>query len=55
MYLNTIEKTSGSFSGEDAYLNKIPSLAGLSLLELTQPVTFLVGKTAAVNPHCWKP
>ena len=47
MYLNAIEKTSGSFSGEDAYLNKIPSLAGLSLLVLTQPVTFLVGENGS--------
>ena len=47
MYLNAIEKTSGIFSGEDAYLNKIPSLAGVSLLELTQPVTFLVGENGS--------
>ena len=47
MYVNAIEKNAGHFSGEDAYLNSIPSLANLSLLELTHPVTFLVGENGS--------
>ncbi len=47
MYINAIEKSAAHFSGKDAYLNSIPSLASLSLLELTQPVTFLVGENGS--------
>lgn len=47
MYVNAIEKNAGHFSGEDTYLNSIPSLANLSLLELTHPVTFLVGENGS--------
>lgn len=47
MYLNAIERTGGSFAGEDAYLEGIPAIAGLGLLELHQPVTFLVGENGS--------
>ena len=47
MYVNAIEKNAGHFSGEDTYLNSIPSLANLSLLELTHPVKFLVGENGS--------
>lgn len=47
MYLNAIERTGGSFAGEDAYLEGIPAIAGLGLLELRQPVTFLVGENGS--------
>ena len=47
MYLNAIERTGGSFAGEDAYLEDIPAIAGLGLLELHQPVTFLVGENGS--------
>ena len=46
-YLNAIERTGGSFAGEDAYLEGIPAIAGLGLLELHQPVTFLVGENGS--------
>ena len=44
MYLNAIERTGGNFAGEDQYLEDIPAIEGLSLLEFHQPVTFLVGE-----------
>ena len=47
MYLNAIERTGGSFAGADAYLEGIPAIAGLGLLELRQPVTFLVGENGS--------
>lgn len=47
MYLNAIERTGGDFSGEDSYLQDIPAIKGLSLLELRQPVTFLVGENGS--------
>lgn len=47
MYLNAIERTGGSFAREDAYLEGIPAIAGLGLLELHQPVTFLVGENGS--------
>ena len=47
MYLNAIERTGGSFAGADAYLEGIPAIAGLGLLELHQPVTFLVGENGS--------
>ena len=47
MYLNAIERPGGSFAGEDAYLEGIPAIAGLGLLELHQPVTFLVGENGS--------
>ena len=47
MYLNAIERTGGSFAGEDAYLEGIPAIAGLGLLEMHQPVTFLVGENGS--------
>ena len=47
MYLNTIERLEGDFTGEDEYLGRIPAIAGLSLLELRQPVTFLVGENGS--------
>ena len=43
MYLNAIERTGGNFAGEDQYLEDIPAIEGLSLLEFHQPVTLLVG------------
>lgn len=47
MYLNAIERTGGDFAGEDSYLQDIPAIKGLSLLELRQPVTFLVGENGS--------
>lgn len=47
MYLNAIERLEGDFTGEDEYLGRIPAIAGLSLLELRQPVTFLVGENGS--------
>ena len=47
MYLNAIERTGGDFSGQDSYLQDIPAIKGLSLLELRQPVTFLVGENGS--------
>ena len=47
MYLNAIERTGGDFAGEDQYLGGIPAIKGLSLLELRQPVTFLVGENGS--------
>ena len=47
MYLNAIERLEGDFTGEDEYLGRIPTIAGLSLLELRQPVTFLVGENGS--------
>ena len=47
MYLNAIERTGGDFSGKDSYLQDIPAIKGLSLLELRQPVTFLVGENGS--------
>ena len=47
MYLNAIERLKGDFTGEDEYLGRIPTIAGLSLLELRQPVTFLVGENGS--------
>ena len=40
MYLNAIERTGGNFAGEDQYVEDIPAIEGLSLLEFHQPVTF---------------
>ena len=47
MYLNAIERLEGDFTSEDEYLGRIPAIAGLSLLELRQPVTFLVGENGS--------
>lgn len=47
MYLNAIDKTEARLEGDDAYLNEIPSLASLTHLELTSPVTFLVGENGS--------
>lgn len=47
MYLNAIERLPGPFTGEDEYLGGIPAIASLSLLELHQPVTFLVGENGS--------
>ena len=47
MYLNAIERLEGDFTGEDEYLSRIPAISGLSLLELRQPVTFLVGENGS--------
>lgn len=47
MYLNAIERTGGNFAGEDQYLEDIPAIEGLSLLEFHQPVTFLVGENGS--------
>lgn len=51
MYLNAIERTGGDFAGEDSYLQDIPAIKGLSLLELRQPVTFLVGENGQRQVH----
>ena len=51
MYLNAIERLEGDFTGEDEYLGRIPAIAGLSLLELRQPVTFLVGENGSGKSH----
>lgn len=47
MYLNAIERAPVPFAGADSYLGDIPAIAGLSLLELRQPVTFLVGENGS--------
>lgn len=47
MYLNAIERLEGPFQEEDSYLAQIPAVATLSLLELHQPVTFLVGENGS--------
>ena len=44
MYLNAIERAPVPFAGADSYLGDIPAIAGLGLLELHAPVTFLVGE-----------
>ena len=44
MYLNAIERTGGDFSGQDSYLQDIPAIKGLSLLELRQRHLFGGGK-----------
>ena len=43
MFLNAIERAPVPFAGADSYLGDIPAIAGLGLLELHAPVTFLVG------------
>ena len=47
MYLNAIERAPVPFAGADSYLGDIPAIAGLGLLELHAPVTFLVGENGS--------
>lgn len=47
MYLNAIERAPVPFAGADSYLEDIPAIAGLGLLELHAPVTFLVGENGS--------
>ena len=47
MYLNAIERAPVPFAGVDSYLGDIPAIAGLGLLELHAPVTFLVGENGS--------
>ena len=47
MFLNAIERAPVPFAGADSYLGDIPAIAGLGLLELHAPVTFLVGENGS--------
>ena len=47
MYLNAIERAPVPFAEADSYLGDIPAIAGLGLLELHAPVTFLVGENGS--------
>lgn len=47
MFLNAIEQAPVPFAGADSYLGDIPAIAGLGLLELHAPVTFLVGENGS--------
>ena len=48
MYIRTIQLAQKDFSGPDAYLGRIPAVAGLEALDVSsQPVTFFVGENGA--------